>query len=638
MNACLTLGVIGHVDHGKTSLVKALSGIDTDRLKEEKERGMSIVLGFAYLDFGDGMIDLIDVPGHENFVRTMVAGATGIDAALLVIDVREGVKPQTAEHLAITELIGVQCGVIAFTKCDLATGPERAAALGRLRSLLKGSYLEFAPTVFTSAATGEGMEELKQVLKELLRQRMTPPAATQFYLPIDRSFSIAGRGTVVTGTLRLGCIRTGDEVELMPGDLRTTVRQLEFHNRSVEIAWPGQRVGVNLRHVKSQNIGRGDALSSVGLLRASMLLDVELTLLKNQKSALQDGQTVRLLFGTTDVAARVRLLTSAAIEPGRDGIAQLHVKRGVAGVAGEPFIIRSDSPSMTIGGGRFLDPAAARYRNSDPEALPRLRILARGSADEALTERLKGAGYAGIALSTLAAMLGISEAQLQGNLTDHTAAMIDDKHVLYKPFLDALGDMIGAALSKFHRQYPTRAGAPISHCRACLPHSTGENVFRLAVRRLCAAKRIEFHGGLVRNFGYDSFAALNEAERKMAMTIESSVRQGGLTPPDLEQVLRGEERRLELLHLLVERGKLLLLPAEQKGHKLAFHCDAVKDADRRMRAAFPPPVRFTVSEMRVLLGSTRKFTVPLLEYFDKAGVTRRYGDRREVVEKTEERR
>jgi selenocysteine-specific elongation factor len=430
MNAHLALGVIGHVDHGKTSLVKALSGIDTDRLKEEKERGMSIVLGFAHLDFGNGMIDLIDVPGHENFVRTMVAGATGIDAALLVVDVREGVKPQTAEHLAITELIGVQCGVIAITKCDLATGPERAAALSRLRSLLKGTYLEFAPSVFTSAATGEGMEELKHALKALIKQRMTPPAAAQFHLPIDRSFSIAGRGTVVTGTLRLGCIRAGDEVELMPGGMRTTVRQLEFHNRSVETAWPGQRVGVNLRHVKPQHIGRGDALASVGLLRASMLFDAELTLLKNQTSALKDGQTVRLLFGTTDVAARLRLLTGAALEPGRSGIAQLYAMRAVAAVAGEPFIIRSDSPPMTIGGGRFLDPVAARHRRSDPEVLPRLRILAHGSADETLTERLKGAGYAGIALSALAAILGVSEAQLHARLTDNIAAMIDETHVL----------------------------------------------------------------------------------------------------------------------------------------------------------------------------------------------------------------
>lgn len=631
MSTHLSVGVIGHVDHGKTSLVKALSGIDTDRLKEEKERGMSIVLGFAHLEIGDAVIDLIDAPGHENFVRTMIAGATGIEAVLLVVDVREGVKPQTREHLAITELIGIRRGVVALTKCDLASASERAAALKHLRTLLKGSYLAYAPIVFTSAETGEGLEELKHTLRSLCAPQTTAVDDASFYLPIDRVFSIPGRGTVVTGTLRRGSLRVGDEVELMPAGMRVTVRQLQFHGKPVEIAFPGQRVGVNLRQLKLQEVERGDALASMGLIQTSALLDAQLTLLNSQDKALCDGQTYRLLFGTTEVGARLRLLSHSALEPGQSGIVQLQTVRPVAAIAGEPFILRRESPPETVGGGRLLNPAAMRHRRSDAQALARLQALAQGSEEQRLVERLKAAGYGGTSIRALAAALGATEAQVKAQLTEEIATPIDETHVLYRPFLDALADQVFAALIKFHRQHPTRAGAQLSVCRAAVPRSVSEGVFRMAVRRLCSSKRAELHGGLICSYGYDPFSALDEDERRTAVLMESSVRQGGMTPPDVEDLVHGKEGNLALLHLLVERGDLVLLPAEQAGRKIVFHCDAIKEAGRRMCQAFPPPRQFTVSELRGLLGSTRKFTVPLLEYFDSAGYTRRYGDKRVVA-------
>lgn len=636
----LSLGVIGHVDHGKTSLVKALSGIDTDRLAEEKRRGMSIVLGFAHLDLDGGIVDLIDVPGHEQFVRTMVAGATGIDAALLAVDVREGAMPQTVEHLAIAGLIGVRHGVIAVTKADLADAAERTQALRRLRAVLRGTCLELAPAVFVSAQTGEGLQELRDCLRRLLRDAARRPASAGgrgFHLPVDRVFSLPGRGTIVTGTLRGGAIAVGDAVEVQPRGLRTTVRQLEFHNRPVDRALPGQRVGVNLRHLKPQEIGRGDVLGAAGLLKATTLLDADLRLLPDAGRALVHNQPVRLLFGATDVAARVRLLSGESdradgpgdvIRPGGSGIVQLHTGRPVAAAAGEAFILRAESPPATIGGGRFLDAAPARHRRRDAAVLERLRVLARGGGDAVLAVRLKAAGYAGVPLAALCADLDRDETGIVNSAAG--VAVIHDGVALYRPFLEALGDMLVAALDKHHRQWPMRRGAPLAACRAALPRTVGDGLFRFALRTLCEARRVEVRDGVAWLFGHDPMAALGPAERELAATIESGFRDGGVKPPDVDGYL-ADERRAALFHLLVEQKRLILLPGQLAGQRIAFHAEAVQAALAQLQAAYPAPQQFTVSDARALLGSTRKFTVPLLEHLDAAGRTRRRGDHRSVA-------
>jgi selenocysteine-specific elongation factor len=526
MTRQLSLGVIGHVDHGKTSLVKALTETDTDRLKEEKERGMSIVLGFAYLQCDEGCIDVIDVPGHESFIRTMVSGATGIDAALLVVDANEGVKPQTVEHLAITGLLGVRRGVVAITKSDLVRTEERIAVSRRLRGLLKESYLEFAPLVFTSTVTGEGLRELADALRSLLRNRSAPIAASQFWLPIDRAFSVAGRGTVVTGTMRLGCLKVGQEVEVMPQGTRATVRHIEVHGREVEEVQPGQRAGVNLRHIKHHEISRGGALASVGLLHTNDLLDAQVSLLKTQKSGLRNGRVVRLLFGTTDVAVHIRILSGSSLEPGQSGAVQFRTLRPVAAIAGEPFILRIESPAMTIGGGRFLDTAPVRHRRSNAAAITRLQILAGGAGDAVLIERLKSASAGGMPAAALAAQLRCSEKEVMNAVAHNDAIMVHEKCLLYRPFFDGMGDRLANVLEQFHRQFPMRQGAPLSYCRANLD-PMNESLFKSMLRALCDAGRIQVERGLVSVFGYDPVAALGEEDRKLAVSIETSIKQGG---------------------------------------------------------------------------------------------------------------
>ncbi|MBK4736555.1 selenocysteine-specific translation elongation factor [Noviherbaspirillum pedocola] len=629
-NAHLTLGVIGHVDHGKTSLVRALTGTDTDRLKEEKERGMSIVLGFAWLGFEEGIVDVIDVPGHEAFVRTMIAGATGIDAALLVVDAREGIKPQTLEHLAIIELIGVSRGVIAITKSDLVPGAERDALLRRLRMRLKGTPLEFAPAVATSIISGEGIAELKAALRGLLlAHEDAAPSLARGYLPIDRVFSLPGHGTIVTGTLRAGRIAIGEELELMPSGRRATVRQLEMHGREVNMVHAGQRVGVNLRHVKPQDVTRGDVLAAPGLLKLGEWLDAEIRVTPDAPAPIANGQTLRLLFGATDVAARVRLLGKETLAPGEAGLGQLRTARPVAAAAGEAFILRRESPAATLGGGRLLDVAAGRHRRGDGAVRQRLAVLARGRGDEALAERLRGSGIAGMPLPRIAEMLGCDSDAARAAIDGY--ARLHGATVLHLQHHDALCEALLACLRDFHRREPARAGAPLPLCRASLPREVDDKLFKSILRGLASSGNIAFGNGLAWLPGHDPFAALDAKARGRAEQIEAHFLQGGVTPPDVEDYTI-ERASAALFHMLVEQGRILLLTGQLPGQRIAFHREAIEAAKARIRSAYPAPARFTVSEARGLLGSTRKFTVPLLAHLDAAGFTRRNGDIRVLRE------
>lgn len=626
--AHLTLGVIGHVDHGKTSLVRAISGMETDRLEEERRRGMSIVLGFAWMAFEEGIVDIIDVPGHEQFIRTMVAGATGIDAVLLVVDAREGIMPQTAEHVAITGLLNVRRGLIAITKSDLVDAEERQLLRDRLRGFLRGSHLQDAPVVFTSTVSGEGVQEIGAGLRSLLKAQMAPAASsTRCYLPVDRVFSLRGSGTIVTGTLRAGRLALGDELELLPSGQRTSVRQLQCHNHSVDVVLAGQRVGVNLRHLDTGDISRGDVLAPVGSLRASCLLDVEITLVPGA-SGLCDGQTVRLLMGTSDVAASVRILAPDGDGAGQRILAQLRTRRPVVAAIHEPFILRNDSPSATLGGGRVLDPAALWLRRSDRAGLDRLRILAQAGGMDFMIERVKAAEHRGMPLSEFADALAGTGIEAGGVPVIRT---LDNKLAVYEPALVAMADRLDAALKDYHAQSPWHAGAPLSWCRASLPADTAPAVFRTVLQDMSGAGRIDLFDGLVRLRGHDPLQALPPADRRLALHIEERLRDGGVAPPDVAAVADGR-RPAALLRMLVDQGRCLLLEGEGQlaGLRIAFHRDAVEWALKRLDDAYAPPARFTVSDARVLWNTSRKFAVPLLAHFDKLGYTRRSGDFRKM--------
>ncbi len=621
----ITIGVAGHVDHGKTALVRALTGTETDRLPEEQARGMSIALGFAHLSLPGGEVDLIDVPGHEKFIRTMISGATGIDAALLVIAANERVKPQTVEHVALMGLLGVKRGLVAVTKSDLApSDEERERVTAAVRDFLGETFLHDAPILFTSSVTGEGLENVREALQELLTTAAPPVEHSYFTLPIDRTFTMTGHGTIATGTLRRGTIRLGQTMEIWPGGGRAEVRGLQVHGQSVEVAAPGWRTAVNLRGVKKDDLGRGDMLATPGVLRPTRLMDAELTLLPTVDKPLKRGQTVFLYYGTAEVLARVYPLGRDAILPGDTVLTQFRLTEDAAVPAREPFIVRTYSPVETVGGGVIFDPYPQRHTRMDEDVLGRVQMLAYGTDAEKLAAKVSEAGPEGRDLRQLSLDLGLtSDSPLNDLLVSCGPGL-----ALHRTVFDALQTQARALVRAFHAAYSTRRGMPLEDLRRGLPKTLKPPAFHRLLETLAQAGQVESRAGLAWEPGYSPEAALSPIEREIAREIEGHFRSGGLKPPGLEEVLKKDRRRKMLYHFLVESGALVTATERTSNRTIVFHREAVEAAERFLQGFLDGAEGKSVSELNVLLGTTRKFSIPLLEYLDSLGVTRRDGDLR----------
>ena len=633
----LLVGVIGHVDHGKTALVRALTGIETDRLKEEKARGVSIVPGFALLapEGRDGEIDLVDLPGHERFVRAMISGATGMGAVLLAVDANEGIKPQTLEHLEIARLIGVRRGVVALTKSDLVAPERLAERAAEVAAAAARAGLDAPAVVATSTLTGAGLPDLSEALAVLLDE--APPRTDDGfpYLPVDRVFSRAGFGTVVTGTLRRGRLSVGDAVAIVPGGPTATVRGLQIHGRAVTTAEPGRRTAVALRGVGLSDIARGQALAPPDLLASSRWLDVSL-IASPGGDPLPGGTALRLLFGTSEVGARLRLLDRDALEPGATGPAQLHLDAAVAVPAREPFILRRDSPATTVAGGRVLDPDSRRRKRHDPRLLADLAALADGGPPEALAIRLAQAGAAGAALCDLARVGGTAPDRVRALLPSLGAREVGER-ILGGPAFASLRDAILAVLDGHHRDQPMEHGLPAERIVRAL--GLAEPVAAAALRDLVATGDVAqggMQGGtqggaLFRRAGFNP--ARNETE--VARRLEAIFRQAGLTPPDEAEAVGRDVRRREALTYLVGAGTVIRAVDRVQRRAVLFHKAAVEEARAKLRATFPgatsPESGFLAREAGAALGISRKFSIPLLEHLDATGFTRRAGDRRVIV-------
>ncbi|MCJ2076655.1 SelB C-terminal domain-containing protein [Methylobacterium sp. HMF5984] len=625
----LLVGVIGHVDHGKTALVRALTGIETDRLKEEKARGVSIVPGFALLapEGRDGEIDLVDLPGHERFVRAMISGATGMGAVLLAVDANEGIKPQTIEHLEIARLIGVRRGVVALTKSDLVAPDALAERAAEVAAVAARAGLEAPAVVATSTLTGAGLPALSEALAALLDA--SPPRADDGfpYLPVDRVFSRAGFGTVVTGTLRRGRLSVGDAVAIVPGGPTATVRGLQIHGRAVATAEPGRRTAVALRGVGLSDLSRGQALAPPDLLVPSRWLDVSLTASPGG-DPLPGGTALRLLFGTSEVAARLRLLDRDALEPGATAPAQLHLDAAVTVPAREPFILRRDSPAITVAGGRVLDPDSRRRKRHDPRVLADLAGLAGGGPAEALAIRLAQAGAAGAGLRDLARVSGTAPDRVRALLPALGAREVGER-ILGGPAFASLRDAILAVLAGHHRDQPMEHGLPAERIVKAL--GLAEPVAAAALRDLVATGDVAQGGALFRRAAFNP--ARNESE--VARRLEAVFRQAGLNPPDEAEAIGRDVRRREALTYLVGAGTVIRAVDRVQRRAVLFHKAAVEEARAKLRTAFPgatqPESGFLAREAGAALGISRKFSIPLLEHLDATGFTRRAGDRRVIV-------
>lgn len=624
----LLVGVIGHVDHGKTALVRALTGVETDRLKEEQARGVSIVPGFALLSGEAGEIDLVDLPGHERFVRAMVSGATGMRAVLLAVDANEGIKPQTVEHLEIARLIGVRRGVLALTKADLATPETIQARSAEIAAAAARAGLEAGPVIATSTVSGIGVPALSAALLGLLADSNGGTDDGFPYLPVDRVFTRAGFGTVVTGTLRRGRLAVGDTVEIVPGGRHSVVRGLQIHGRPVEVAEPGRRTAVALRGVGLDEIARGQALSQPDLLVPTRWLDVAITAAASAEAALPSGLACRLLFGTSEVEARLRLLDRQSLEPGDSAQAQLHLAEDVAVPAREPFVLRLDSPAATVAGGRILDPASRRRRRNDPRVTADLAAIAAGRPAEALTVRLGQAGARGAPLAELARLAGTTPERVRRLLTAAGAREIAE-HFVGAPAFAALRAGTMGTLAQFHRERPMDHGAALDQVARSL--ALPDAITAAVLRDLTGTGEVAQVGTLWRRADFDP--ARNETET--VRRLEQSFRKAGLNPPDEAEVIGRDIRRRDALNYLTGSGTIIRAVDRVQRRAVLFHREAVASARSRLLDAFPgaadAETGFLAREAGAALGISRKFSIPLLEHLDATGFTRRAGDKRIIV-------
>jgi len=631
----LVLGTAGHIDHGKTALIRALTGVDTDRLPEEKARGITIELGFAPLDLAEGLrVGVVDVPGHEGLVRTMVAGATGIDLVLLVVAADEGVMPQTREHLAICDLLGLNHGVVALSKIDLADEEVVELAEEEVRELIAPSGLAGAPIVRVSALTGDGIETLRRALVETARASAArTPRSGPPRLSVDRLFAAKGFGSVVTGTLIGGALSVGDAVEIYPIGRKARVRGLQSFGVSSERVKPGARCAVNLQGVELGDLSRGLVVSATGALQPTRTLDAEIALLP-EAPAVTRPISVEFLAGTAERRARLAPIGSDRIDPGKRSFARIHLQEEpLALLPGDRFILRGFARiaggGASVGGGSVLDVAPPHRRLSHPSLVRELELLAEGDAGAAIEVRVRRTGFAGVSSPSLARETGIEEMALRGLLAERASAgaihQVSAEIWLGRTAIDELESRLLAALAAFHERERLLPGMPRGALRGALPDNTAAGAFDLLLERLVAASRIAVEEKLVRLL--EHVPTMSHREETVAARMRADAASAGLEPPtarewaekvgvDLE-ALRGVLAHLE------REGSLVRAPGD-----LWFDRAAVDDLRERVIAHLREHETLDTPTYKSLIGTTRKYAVPLMELFDGEHLTMRAGEAR----------
>ena len=617
----LVVGTAGHIDHGKSALVEALTGVHPDRLQEEKRRGITIDLGFADLDLApSGIVSLVDVPGHERFVRHMVAGVSGLDAVLLVVAADDGVKPQTREHLAICSLLGMQSGIVVLSKSDLVEAELRDVVALEVRELLHGTFLERAPLVAVSSRTGEGIDALRSGLRRLLVELPRRPAGGVARLPIDRSFVQKGFGTVVTGTLVAGALAEGAEIEIFPGGRRGRIRGLQIHRRKVADVDAGHRVAVNIQGLDRADAPRGATLSAPGALLPTRRVRAIVAMLPAATSRLRRGGAVRVHQGTCERAARLRVLSTRAEG---DFEAELVFTEDTVLLPGDRFILRRPAPIDTIGGGVVVDahPARGRRGKAQPQQAPQ--------PTSPWTERIGRSGLSGSPIASLAAELGRSVVEVE----DALAPLFADRTAVRAAGLVFSGAAWHAAraaavstLQEFHAAEPLKSGIAREPLRAEVASEMPPEAFRELLHELAGTGKVRLAGDRVALAGHRVVLSSGDAGR--ALAIEEAFRKAGLDPPAIEDVLGavGGVQGTKLRDWLLEEGKLVKI----RDGRL-FHAEALEDLRRRLREFARTSSTIEIGAFKELAGATRKNAIPLLEQFDEERLTRREGNVRRIL-------
>ncbi len=632
----LVLGTAGHIDHGKTSLVRALTGVDTDRLPEEKQRGITIDLGFASMELGQTRLAIVDVPGHERFIRNMLAGASGVDLAMLVVAADDTVMPQTREHLEILKLLRLAGGVIALTKSDLVEPEWLAMAEEDLRGLVAGTFLEGCAIVRTSVVRGEGIEALRAELVRICERAPGGSNPGLFRMAVDRSFTVTGHGTVVTGTVVSGAVSVGDELEWQPTGRMVRVRGLHRHDRDVERVERGCRAAINVVGVHHTEIRRGHELAAPGYLRASQLLAVEVVESAESERRLRHRGRYKLHLGTAEVSAVLSLLVRDEVAPGEVRLGQLFVAEAIVATHGQPFVLRAESPPATVGGGRVLQVEGRRYRRRDAGSIARLGRLRSEDGVERLRAVLAFLGMGQEAPERLAAMAGLALVDVdralailreRGEIVELAAGGRRRVTMLVEHVAE-LEDRVLRALARLHAARPRHSVIPRTHLAAELPDLANDTLVAAILERLQVAGKIVGDARAVRL--RDHVPKLSQGERKLKEELAGALRAGGISPPEVSELTAHAGTRgaavADLLALLRDEERVVEINPE-----VYLDIDIETEMRRKVNERLADGSAITMAELRDLLGTTRRYAVPIGEYLDRVGATRREGDVRRAV-------
>ncbi len=631
------LGTAGHIDHGKTALIKALTGVDTDRLKEEKVRGITIELGFCSLPLPNGSrIGIVDVPGHERFVKTMVAGATGIDIVLLVIAADEGIMPQTKEHLDICRLLNIQSGIIALTRVDLTEEEWIELVEEDIRGFVEGTFLERAPIVRVSAITGQGVPELVSAIQDLAERVEGKSPEGYPRLPIDRVFVMKGFGTVVTGTLVSGTLSVGDPFRILPTDLRSKVRGIEVYNQEVKRSTAGLRTAVNLQGVERDLIHRGDVLVHPDIQDSTLMVDAFIEYLSGQRP-LKNRTRVRFHIGTSEILGNIILFDRKEIKGGERTEIQIRLEKPTVAFYGDPFVIRSYSPIQTIGGGIVLDSQPKKHKRFSVESLAHLEELSKGDVERVIEIYTRECGFSGITLKGLKGRIILPEREwkkvIKALKEGNRLISFNEGETLFlhRSHYDQLVQRTLDLLTSFHSNHPLEAGLPKEELRTKLPHSLLPKTFNSLLGNLVRKGFFVIDGDRIRLSTHQ--ITLEEGEKELIEKLESIFAEAGLKPPTLVEVdkalEKGKGEVKGLLDLLGRQGKLIRVK-----ETLYFHVSAISRLQDRLVAFLREKREISPTEFKEMTGVSRKFMIPLLEYFDAQKITVRVGDKRRLMERT----
>lgn len=622
----IIIGTAGHVDHGKTALIKALTGIETDRIKEEKKRGITIELGFAYLDLPDGeKAGIIDVPGHEKFVKNMLAGAGGIDLALLVVAADEGFMPQTREHLGILSLLNISEGIIVVTKKDMVDEDWLEIVCDEVRQEVQGTFLENAQIIPVSSYTGEGIEQLRQAIFTMIDQKtQIKNLDVPFRIPVDRIFSVEGFGTVITGTLIEGTMKVGDPVTVYPSRIESRIRNLQVHSQDVQEAYAGQRVAVNLAGLKKTDLNKGDVIAVPDSMHTTMMIDIHLTVLKDCDREIRNATRLHLYHGARDILCKIVLLDRDSVGAGESCYAQLRLEEEIAVKTGDRFVLRFYSPVETIGGGVILDSNPFKHKRNDAAVLESLKLKEGGSDREKISAALRDYSARFETLDFLQIQTGIPKEQFEQQINklikDKVAFRVSDNVVIHTDYLNRLKDSAVKLLESYHKQNPLREGMKKDEFRNKLIKYEDISVVDKITDSLVNRKVLKYVNNCVALADFEVQQDNNQQE------IENAFLQGGFSPESPDQIAARfpkVKNFKQVLESLVNTGKLVRVE-----EKILLHADYYNKALTLAKEHVDQNGQITLAEMRDLMGASRKFAVAVLEYWDKRGITKKVGDAR----------